>query len=297
MLTADPIARTQPQSPTDPSDRIPAPPTVVVVVVRESDRVSAPEPWAVSPGLIALVVSVSALTLTGVALIRGGRTQIVTMSPPAADRVPLYAVPVPDIPSGSVAVVPAAGSHLVGGYSAGPRPDTAEAYDIGPSYADEQAVNQQADEAQKDAVIEQILIQNLDMLTTIQQGQTVSIAGGKVLTPTGPFDDIVPADADKTSDDAITTVWRILGHHLRRGRHGERCSLRRNGPGDVQHFGRQFDRLAGRHPDRRRLAEGPCRPDPPRPGHCLRQGPDRTPADPGHRSAVREGRPEIRRRP
>jgi hypothetical protein len=59
---------------------------------------------------------------------------------------------------------PAKDGPLLGGqYVAGPLPETAERFDIGPSYQDEQKAKERAVEAGKQAVVANILMQNLDL--------------------------------------------------------------------------------------------------------------------------------------
>jgi hypothetical protein len=60
--------------------------------------------------------------------------------------------------------------HLMGQYNAGPRLETAEQFELGPTYHEEQAKKKQTEEANNAAAVELILQQNLAMLAELNPG-------------------------------------------------------------------------------------------------------------------------------
>lgn len=141
----------------------PAPPAQVVVVHEPAPVVEpkpAPEPagtFKLSPEMM-VTTGVGILCLLGVAvaLVRSGRPIAVMSAPPAFPATPA-GPPTNHDPAKD-------GPLLMGQYKVGMLPDTAERFDFGPSYQDEQRTKQMQEEAGKQAVVAHILSQNLVLL-------------------------------------------------------------------------------------------------------------------------------------
>lgn len=150
-----------------------APPPPIVVVrepAAESRPTPAPEPargltFSVE-SVVALGVAVVGVLFGLVALARGSRKADPPVVAPPAVPVP---VPAPEPPPASDGV------RLMGKYDAGSLPESAEKFDLGPTYQDEQRQKRHAEEANNQAAVEFILNQNLALLAALNTGAS---AGG-----------------------------------------------------------------------------------------------------------------------
>jgi hypothetical protein len=61
-------------------------------------------------------------------------------------------------------------------YNAGPLPETAEAFEIGPSYHEELHQKKQTEEANNQAAVEFLLTQNLALLAALNPGADIDSA-------------------------------------------------------------------------------------------------------------------------
>jgi hypothetical protein len=68
----------------------------------------------------------------------------------------------------------------MGQYSAGPVPETAEKFDLGPNYQDEQKQKKQVEEASNQAAVEFILNQNLALLAALNPGSSAECPAPEV---------------------------------------------------------------------------------------------------------------------
>ena len=68
---------------------------------------------------------------------------------------------------------PETGVKLLGMYNAGPLSETAEAFEIGPSYHDELHQKKQTEEANNHAAVEFLLTQNLALLAALNPGADI----------------------------------------------------------------------------------------------------------------------------
>lgn len=156
------------ESATDPKPQqitLPSAPPAQVVFVHEPTPAPAPiDPKPAAPEAavyklspeMAVTAGVGVVCLLGVAvaLARGGRAVTVTSSPATSASMPVDYGPSKD------------GPMLMGQYRAGQLPDTAERFDIGPSYRDEVRAKQRDEEMNKQAVVAHILDQNLNLFDT-----------------------------------------------------------------------------------------------------------------------------------
>jgi hypothetical protein len=167
-----------------------------VVVIREPAE-SRPAP-AAPESARGLTLSPETLTIIGlsiagmfgmVALIRTTRRP--TVIPPAPVSI------VPPVPPDPNTV------RLMGQYNAGPRPDTAEKFEIGPSYHDELKQKKVVEEQNNTAAVEFILNQNLALLAALNPDAASGEQPAEVLVDLAGF--AVPAEeaAALTDDDFI----------------------------------------------------------------------------------------------
>ncbi|MBA4190554.1 MAG: hypothetical protein C0467_21415 [Planctomycetaceae bacterium] len=141
----------------------PLPPSVV-----EPARgvASAPESY------IGIVFGIFGLGIGLASWLRSGRQKRATQSP--------HTTAATTFPSASPAASPLDGVILEGGLYAGPRPDLAEPFDLGPSYEQEQVEKKRLESENQNAVLEFILSQNLALKAAFA-GPTAEVA------PAGPM--------------------------------------------------------------------------------------------------------------
>ena len=161
-----------PSTPTPPAPTV-APPTATtqptVVVIREP----APEPRPSEPprgfsvgldSLVAIGLGALGLVFGLVSWVRAGRRELPV------------AIPTPPAPV-SPPTPPDNGVKLLGMYNAGPLPETAEKFDLGPTYHEELQQKKQIEVANNQAAVEFILSQNLALLAAIDSAPAVDPAG------------------------------------------------------------------------------------------------------------------------
>lgn len=144
----------------------PAPSQPTVVVIREPAGETRPATAAepargVTLGvetIVALAFAVAGLAFGLIAWARGSRKA----EPPVV--APPVVVPPP---------AESNGVKLMGKYDAGPLPETAEKFDLGPSYHDEKQQQKQTEEANHQAAVEFILNQNLALLAALNPGAAI----------------------------------------------------------------------------------------------------------------------------
>ncbi len=175
------------------------PPTIVVVRESASDRAAAPEaavPASPGQGLFLTTENLVALAVAGFGFLFGiaamalGRRRT-TVAPKAAE--PLF-VPAPEIDPNAI--------RLMGDLNAGPLPDTAERFDVGPTYLDEVKQKKQVEEANNSAAVEFILNQNLAMLAAMNPVPVVVDPDGYAL----PLE--ADAESGPAAEDDFDLEWR-----------------------------------------------------------------------------------------
>jgi len=125
------------------------------------------------------------------AWLRSGRRAAVAPAPS-----PVPAVIVPERPADPCAV------RLQGRYDAGPLPETAEKFDLGPTCHDELRQKKQAEEQTNAAAVEFILNQNLALLAALNPGA----ADAAPVVDHGGF--ALPAEPPGADDDEFTIAIR-----------------------------------------------------------------------------------------
>lgn len=138
--------------PTPQVVQLPAAPPPAPIIIRETVPAPAVEPARGITLTPELLIGL-AVGLVGVVFGLAGRFRGVREKP--AEETPLaapVAAPTPAVPENVL---------MVGGYNAGPLPDLAETFDLGPSYEEEQRQKKLAEEQSSQAVLEFILAQNL----------------------------------------------------------------------------------------------------------------------------------------
>jgi hypothetical protein len=133
-------------------------PMVQPVVVETRAEAPAAAQWS-PESLIAIGVSAAGLLST---LMLWGRVGRGSQQQP----VVVYAGSAPMPTAAPPAPVPAkpAGATLLDGYAVGPLPESAETFEIGPTYADERKMKLETEERNKDAMALHVLDQNLALL-------------------------------------------------------------------------------------------------------------------------------------
>jgi hypothetical protein len=161
-----------PSTPTLPAPTV-APPTATtqptVVVIREP--AAEPRPSEPARGLSVGVDSLVAIGLGALGLVFG----LVSWVRGSRRELPV-AIPTPPAPVAPPAP-PDTGVKLLGMYHAGPLPDTAEKFDLGPTYHEELQQKKQIEVANNQAAVEFILSQNLALLAAIDSAPAVDPAG------------------------------------------------------------------------------------------------------------------------
>jgi hypothetical protein len=140
-------ASTSPAQPTYVVVRDPAVPSVPAAAPAGTQTLTTGTVVAGGLGLFGLMVGVVAVV---------ARPRRRTASPPAV--IPAPVVEPPHDPNSM---------RLMGKYNAGPRPETAEQFEIGPTYHDDQAKKKQQEHADEQAAVQFILDQNLALLTEV----------------------------------------------------------------------------------------------------------------------------------
>jgi hypothetical protein len=85
------------------------------------------------------------------------------------------------VPRPGAAATPPDGVMLAGGLYAGPRPEFAEKFDLGPTYEDEQLAKKRQEEESQNAILEFVLSQNIALQAAL---------GGPATTPAEPTDEM-----------------------------------------------------------------------------------------------------------
>lgn len=183
-----PVAVPPTAKPTEPA----AAPSVVVI----REQVSEPKP-AAAPAVVTL--SAQTLVACGIAACgtvlgllgwaRGGRKQVAAAVAPVPQVVP------PEAPLDPNAV------RLQGKYNAGPLPESAEKFELGPTYHDEVRQKKLTEEQNNAAAVEFILTQNLALLAELNPGSAADPVvdhGGYAL----------PAEAAAPADEEFTLAVR-----------------------------------------------------------------------------------------
>lgn len=173
---------------------VPATPTQTIVVVRDPVAEPKPEPTveparglaSTTENLITLGAAGFAALLGLLAWFRSGRRAA------AQEAVPTL---LPALVGPAMSQADADGVQLMGQYDAGPLPDSAEKFELGPTYHDEQREKKRVVEQNNAAAVEFILNQNLALLAALNPGAS---------SPQPLIDDAgfaLPAETPATTDD------------------------------------------------------------------------------------------------